>query len=122
MTDNHEPKAGKRELFLIGAALLAALVLFLWNQIRFSSPAAVVEISVDGTVVQTLDLSLDQELEIPGTNGGSNYLIIQGGEVWVSDATCPDKLCIRQGKISHDGEMIVCLPNRMIAKILGETD
>ena len=37
----------------------------------------------------------------------------------VQEASCPDHLCIRQGKISREGEMIVCLPNRMIAEVKG---
>ena len=48
---------------------------------------------------------------------GTNHLIIKGGEVWVSEATCPDKICVHQGKIHMDGEIIVCLPNKMTAQI-----
>ena len=81
------------------------------------SPAEVVEISVDGNVVETLDLAKDQELTIDGASGGTNHLIIKDGEVWVSEATCPDKICVHQGKIHMDGEIIVCLPNKMTAQI-----
>lgn len=41
----------------------------------------------------------------------------QRREVWVSEATCPDKICVHQGKIHMDGEIIVCLPNKMTAQI-----
>lgn len=44
----------------------------------------------------------------------------EDGQVWVTEATCPDKICIHQGKISQEGETIVCLPNRMIIQIFGE--
>lgn len=113
-------KTGKREFLLVGAVLLTAALLFLWNRFYFSAPAAVVEISIDGTVAETLDLSKNQELDIEGVNGGHNHLVILNGEAWVSEASCPDKICVHQGKISRDGEMIVCLPNRMIAKISGQ--
>lgn len=112
-------KTGQREFILIGVILLAAALLFLWNHFYFSRPAAVVEISIDGTVTKTLDLSKNQELDIEGADGGRNHLVIENGEAWVSEASCPDKICIHQGKISHDGEMIVCLPNRMTARISG---
>lgn len=121
MNNSEKRPAGKRELILIAVILLAALVLFLYNKSRHQAPAAVVEISIDGTVVETLDLGKDQEYTIEGASGGTNHLIIKDRQVWVSEATCPDKICIHQGKISHDGELIVCLPNRMIAKISGET-
>ncbi|MBQ5523338.1 MAG: NusG domain II-containing protein, partial [Oscillospiraceae bacterium] len=39
------------------------------------------------------------------------------GEAWISEANCPDKLCMGFGKISKNGEVIVCLPNRLIVVI-----
>ena len=36
-------------------------------------------------------------------------------------ADCPDHLCVKQGKISADGEMIVCLPNKVTVQISDET-
>lgn len=111
---------GKREIILIAVVLLAAFFLFLYSKSIHQSPAALVEISIDGTVVKTFDLNQDQEYLIESSTGGTNMLIIQDGEAWISEASCPDKVCIRQGKISHDGELIVCLPNLMIVRISGE--
>lgn len=120
MSKNKPAKAGKRELFLIGGVLLAALLLFIGTRLFYSRPAAAVEVTIDGKTVATLDLHKDQELTIESVTGGTNHLIIKNGEAWVSDATCPDKICVHQGKVSRDGEMIVCLPNLMIARITGE--
>ncbi|MCI8511742.1 MAG: NusG domain II-containing protein [Lachnospiraceae bacterium] len=110
---------GKREALLILGILFLAALLFAWDRLRHTEPAAVVEISVDGETVATLSLDTDQEFTAQGPAGGINRLLIRDGEVWVLEATCPDKLCIRQGKIHRDGELIVCLPNRMTAKITG---
>lgn len=112
---------GKREIILVAVVLLAALFLFLYNKNIHQSPAALVEISIDGTVVKTFDLNQNQEYLIESSTGGTNLLIIKDGEAWISEASCPDKVCVHQGKISHDGELIVCLPNLMIARISGET-
>ena len=54
--DQKNRQAGKRELFLTGAVLLTALLFFLVNRAFHSGPAAFLEISVDGTVVETLEL------------------------------------------------------------------
>lgn len=58
------------------------------------------------------------------TTDGYNTIYIEDGKVWIHDATCPDKVCLSQGKISHDGELIVCLPNRLMVQIKdnGETE
>lgn len=121
MKNHKESAPGKREFILIAAVLLAALLLSLIYKVRHTKPAVYVEISVDGTVTETLDLSRDQEYTVTGVGGGTNRLVIKNGEVWVTEASCPDKICVHQGKISHDGEMIVCLPNRMVARISGES-
>lgn len=115
-----ERKTGKRELILVGVILVFALLFFLFNGVLYSKPASAVEVTIDGKLVETLDLNKNQEVTIKSVTGGANHLIIQDGEAWIGDASCPDKICIHQGKVSRDGEMIVCLPNLMIAKITGE--
>lgn len=120
MKHTSEQKTGKRDLILIGVILILALCFFIFNRFYFSKPASVVEITVDGKLVETLDLNKNQEITIDSITGGTNHLIIRDGEAWIDDASCPDKICIHQGRISRDGEMIVCLPNLMIAKITGE--
>lgn len=115
-------KSALRDLLLAAAILILAAGFYIGNRIMNRTPAVIVEVSVDGVVSQQLDLSKDGEYVIQGYNNGSNTLIIENGEAWISDATCPDKVCIHQGKISRSGEMIVCLPNLMIAKIVGEEE
>ena len=107
----------KQDIILIASVFVIAGLLFLGSQMMHKKPAEIVEVSVDGKVVETLDLAKDQELTIDGVSGGTNHLIIKDGEAWVSEATCPDKICIHQGKIHLDGEIIVCLPNKMTAQI-----
>lgn len=104
-------------MILIAVILAAAVLLFLGAKLMHKSPAEIVEVSVDGKVVETLDLAKDQELTIDSVSGGTNHLIIKDREAWVSEATCPDKICVHQGKIHLDGEIIVCLPNKMTAQI-----
>ena len=120
MTENQNMKQKlfkRQDMILIAVILAAAVLLFLGTKIMHKSPAEVIEISVDGKVIETLDLAKDQELTIDGVSGGTNHLIIKDGEAWVSEATCPDRLCVHQRKIHLDGEIIVCLPNKMTAQI-----
>ena len=68
---------------------------------------------------ETAEYSLSDHINavIRSDDGGSNTLHIENGTVWISDASCPDKTCEHQGKISKEGEMIVCLPNRLSISI-----
>jgi len=57
------------------------------------------------------------EFTIGDKDAGFNTIHIENGEIWIQDASCPDKNCVHQGKISNDGEIIVCLPNQLLIKI-----
>ena len=64
---------------------------------------------------------LDKDGEYP-LSGGTNLLVIQDGKAFVKDATCPDKLCINQGKIDKSGQTITCLPNKVYIKLVGSNE
>lgn len=110
-------KNHKRDLILIGILLLTALILFLlFKDKQLKEPDAVAVVTVDGTEIARYPLSQNGTFVL---NEGSNTLVIENGEAWVSEANCPDKLCMGFGKISKNGEIIVCLPNRLIVMIEG---
>ena len=111
---------GRRDLILAAAILLIAAALFGFNYISHKKPAVTAQITVDGKVVETLDLSRDTELTVTGANKGTNHLIVRDGEIWCSEASCPDKVCVHQGKKHLSSDTIVCLPNKMIVTITGD--
>jgi hypothetical protein len=49
---------------------------------------------------------------------GYNIIEINSDKVRVKDAGCPDLICVKTGWISLAPQQIVCLPNRMIVKII----
>ncbi|MCR5090747.1 MAG: NusG domain II-containing protein, partial [Oscillospiraceae bacterium] len=77
---------------------------------------AVAVVSVDGKEVGRYPLSKNGVFTL---NGGSNTLVVEDGEAWVSEANCPDKVCKGMGKISRNGEFIACLPNRLLVVVEG---
>lgn len=56
------------------------------------------------------------------TQFGYNLVEIGDGNVRVIEASCPDELDVKQGYISSPGEIIVCLPNRLIIEIKGSSE
>ena len=46
-----------------------------------------------------------------------NVVVISGGTVSVTEASCKNQVCVKHGRISRSGESIVCLPNRMVVRI-----
>ena len=109
---NRKPRP---ELNLIAALLVLAGVLYLaLNLGRREGGVAVVR--VNGVEVERHALAVDGSFSL---NGGSNILVIQDGQAWLSEANCPDLLCVKMGKIHYTGQVITCLPNRLTVTVEG---
>ena len=108
----------KRDLILIGiiVAVIAAvcLTVFLTKE-----DGACVIVRIDGKQVATYSLLEDGEYSL---NGGTNVLRIQDGKAYLTEADCPDHLCVKQGKVDQTGETITCLPNRLTVTVYGAED
>lgn len=79
-------------------------------------------IKIDSQVYTTLPLDSNNErMEIPLTLPADNHILIvsEKGQIWVEDSSCPDKVCVRTGKISKSGQSAVCLPNKTVVYIEG---
>lgn len=111
----------RRNLYLIAAILLTAAGLYAAGLLTNRRPAAYVTVSVDGEEIARFDLNETTDYLIPGYAGGSNRLIVRDGQAWIEEASCPDKLCVQQGRIHRAGEMIICLPNRVVAEVSGQS-
>ena len=113
-----ENKKLRADLILIAALLALAGILFLaLNHGRQEGGVAVVR--VDGVEVERHSLSLTGTFPL---NGGSNILVIRDGQAWLSEANCPDHICVKQGKIHYTGQVITCLPNRLTVTVEGGED
>jgi hypothetical protein len=111
----HE-KRGKADLLLLGGILAVGAVLGLVLLLTRHSGTQV-QVRVDGMVVANYALSQNRTYEIEGVDGGTNLLVIENGEAWVEEASCPDGLCQNMGKISQNGQSVICLPNKVVVEI-----
>lgn len=107
------------DLILVGGLLVVAAVLFLMLG-RWSAQGRTVEVQVDGTTVAALPLDVDTTYVIDGAGGGRNTLVIADGRATVIEATCPDGVCVRHRAIDRAGQSIICLPNKVVVRVVGE--
>jgi hypothetical protein len=70
----------------------------------------------DNKEYETVSLKENEKVVIENEYG-KNVVIIKDGQVYVETADCPDKTCVKQGKIMKTGQSIVCLPHRMTVTI-----
>lgn len=108
------------DVWLVAVVLTVALCLFalLW---LLPPAGAQVEVAVDGNVIATLPLDTPASLPITGKDGGACLLTIADGVATVTEATCPDQICVRHRAVSRVGQSIVCLPARVVVSVVGST-
>ena len=106
-------------LVLVGAACAAFVLL------RPAGTGAVARITLDGELVEEIDLSAVTEpytFTVEGPGGFTNTIQVEHGRIRVLEAGCPDQVCVNQGYISDGTVPIVCLPNRLVIEIVGGGD
>ena len=53
-----------------------------------------------------------------GSRGEASYAVITlDGAVSVSESGCSDRVCVRTGAVSHMGEAIICVPNKVAVTV-----
>lgn len=110
---------GKNDILFIGGILSIALLFMLLVFFLQKKEGACVEVTVDGKVYGTYDLNENQEIPIIIDEEVTNVLTIKDGMAKMTEANCPDHLCMHQKEISKEKETIVCLPNKVVAEIVG---
>lgn len=102
--------------------LCGILILCLGLSIPLLMPkrdAQFAEIISGGQTIRTVSLYVDAEFTVSSPSGGENTITIKDGRIGVTAATCPDHYCMDRGMCSS-GAQIVCLPNRLIIRFLGD--
>lgn len=79
-----------------------------------------VKITVNGEIFKEASLK-SKEKQVIKIND-TNTVVIENGYVYMQEADCDDQLCVKQGKISNEGESIVCLPNKIVVEIKERAD
>jgi len=102
-------------LIFAGVLLLIGLISFR-TYVRGSS---VPEISIDAAGTQWIyPLDAQETVSVPGPLGDT-IVSIHDGSVQVLSSPCPEKICVKSGRISRPGQWIACLPNRVFISIRG---
>ena len=106
----------KRNDIILAAVLLLVSVAGLLLYKTFQSGGDYAVVLINGEEKARLPLNVDDELVI-ASDGGVNFLVVENGKAYVSEADCPDKICVYHAPISNVGETVVCLPHGVVIVI-----
>lgn len=111
----HGVRAGDFGTF--GLAALAAILAFnlFWEE---GSRGEWAVIRKNGTIIAELDLQKKQRVQVTGPLG-TTLIDIDGGRARVAADPGPRQYCVKQGWLSHNGEVAICAPNQVSLQIRG---
>lgn len=104
---------------IIFIAVMAAAALVIYAFIRLlSADGEYAVITVDGKEYASKPLNEYAVIDI-SDGSGYNRIVISDGSAYMEEADCPDRICVKTGRIRKNGETIVCLPHRVVVEIKG---
>ncbi|NLP09600.1 NusG domain II-containing protein [bacterium] len=106
-------------ILLFAAFLITCLSLALLK--GWGAEGRVAQVEVEGRPYARLYLSEPRRLSIPAKLG-ELVLVVQDRRVHIEASRCPQQICVHSGAIGRSGELLVCVPNRVVVRISGETE
>ncbi len=125
MASKHQPSSlavllTRYDRLLIVVALLTGVCS--WFLVRqFQPRGETVEIHAGEMLFARYALHHYQLVQVPGPRGVTSVMIDRNG-VRVLASPCPGKECVHSGIVRRSGQMIVCVPNRVVIKIVARKD
>jgi hypothetical protein len=100
--------------------VIAATAMFAMSAMRQAADADGLraEIYEDGVLTRTLPLDGASDITV-NTKWGYNRIVVEDGGVRVAEADCGGLTCVHSGARSLPGDMIACLPHRLVIKLQG---
>ncbi len=105
-------------IFLAAAAVCAAVIVLSRSAAQNAGYAEIVQ---GGEVIETVPLAEAEnavEIRVGSEDGGYNTVRIDSGGAQVTEADCPDKVCVEQGRITDGTYPIVCLPHKLVVRLV----
>ena len=108
----------KGDIAVIALIIIASAIFMLWNSLKSDSVQAV--ITVDGKVIETIDLSnVTEKITVIPATSPRVVITAENGEIRFESADCEDKLCVACGDLSRHGDTAVCLPSKTVITVTG---
>ena len=114
-------KSNRFWLVILGLLVLAGVVGLVFVHSRRETGAEV-QVIQGGEVTDTLSLGKNVTRRYESETGGYNIVEIRDGKVSVIEASCPDKVCVNHGPTDQTADPIVCLPNKLVVRVLAPGD
>lgn len=110
--DNIKKTFKKGDVILLAIFLVAVVLTIVF---AVGGGDDTVQIYIDGQLKYELGLDANTEIELLD---GDILVVIKDGKVWVEYSDCSEQLCVDSAPLTSSGGMIVCLPNKVVVKVV----
>ena len=109
----------KNDLIAVAVVLFACALLLIPSLKK--NDKLIATVTVDGEQIRIIDLSAVENEYSFSTNTVPNAEItVQKNTIYFSCAECPDKLCVKTGKLDRNGQTAACLPAKAVISLKSE--
>ena len=106
------------DFVIIAAVLLLAAAVAAVFAAQNTGGQLYAEVWQDGGLVERVALTAQTDRTID--LDGHNTVVLQGESAVMQQADCRDQVCVRTGRLTRAGQAAVCLPHRVVLKLVGE--
>ncbi len=106
-------------MVLLVIFLLLAASFFLMRGGEQTTQGGYAVAAADGKEIMRIPLDKDGNYELSDLKYPV-VITIKDGKAAVTESGCPEQVCVSRGYISREGEIIICLPNKLTVTIEGK--
>jgi len=109
----------KSDIIILTVIIVVSVITWAVYKNVYSHKAGKAEIYYNNQFVETVDLStgVDKTFSIP-QNKNVIFHLYKEGSIRFEESDCPDKICVKAGKLKTVGETAACIPNKIFIKIV----
>jgi hypothetical protein len=111
----------------LGDKVLAVVIILSAGGLFYALPDLIItggntiEVFVDNEPFGAYTIDRDRELRVPGPLGPT-IIGVNKGRVRIIESPCPGKHCIRMGEVGREGGTLICVPNRVVVRVVEESE
>jgi len=111
------------DIIVIVLVITAALGIGLLFTDKAPAENLYAEIYVDGEKINEISLHEAKNQKMNITHGDLSFIVdIKDGKIAITDIDCPDQVCVKTGHIGQNGQVIACVPNRVVIKTIAHNE
>lgn len=110
----------KSDVKLIGIILIIVIVSLVLINLN-KKEGSMAEVYYEDRLVLTIDMNIDKEYTVDGALGKVTIEVFNK-KIRVKEETSSKHLCSKEGFTSDSSRPIICLPNKIVIKIINKKD